>query len=234
MTINEHLSAVRLMISRYEDDSKYNDPALYHFLKIAIATIAERAANKNQKVSDFGYFGFCIKLEKHKLVDCDGCLDIGCDVLRSPTKIPGVVTSDKNDLLKVYTLDMVEIGKIGDDISVANLDPVKAQKYLYDIVNGYLVIYNGDTENLVPQHVYIKGVWEDITEWSNLDICAEDTDSGDSDISDTNCFDLTSDDMPIPLGDATGVYKVMMELMGISLKQDTIPPNPMTNEAYPH
>lgn len=228
-TIREHISALRVQINKYDDDSRYTDEGLYHFLKAASAIWNQRQADKFDKISDFDYADFCVALEKCNIPGCDDCFeeDEGCSVLCSTIDIPPTIGNKNRDLLKIYTaIDRVEIGKTSGSADLHNYDPILSSSLLYDIINSKIVVYNGNADVVKPRKIVVRGFWEDITAWSGLAAC--DPNSGSSMDS---CYDILDNEFPLDSEYVLLVYDMVLKSLGYNPDPAEVTVN---NKNYAH
>lgn len=182
MTIAEAISKLRTSLLIYDDDAvSYSDEYLYSLLIDAGSIVVSRISKKFNKLPDWLWSTFPVKLEK---VDSDffPCEDIQhCKVLQSTFTIPTTLTGRNRTLLKVYNGN-VEL----DPYEPSNeFDPILSNKPSYEIVNNYLRIHN----NKKLKGVVVKGIFSDIMEWQNKKYC-EDTDT-------VKCYNLEEIDFPL-------------------------------------
>lgn len=209
-TINEHISAIRILIKEQSDDSLYTDQFLYHLLTGATASIHRRNIEKDRKISPWNLPSYCISLERAKSHDCS-CVPVGCDVLRSKDKIPTPLNSDNGPVIKVYTMDHQEIYRVTESEQKANnLHPIKKGRLSYSVVNGRIVIWNGNPEHLIPRSVIVKGLFNDVTKWADIQACGDDG---------SCCYDIATDNFPLDEDYAFVAYSMVLSQLGIALQK---------------
>ena len=213
-TINQHISALRILIKEQSDDSLYTDQFLYHLLTGAASTIHRRNIEKDRKISPWNLPSYCISLEKAKSHDCS-CVPVGCDVLRSKDKIPTPLNSDNGPVIKVTTMDHQEIYRVNEAEQKSNLlHPIKKKKLSYSIVNGKIILWNANTEHIIPRAILVKGLFNDVTEWSGIASCDSNgiPDGG-------CCFDIGKDNFPLDEDFTFAAYAMVLQQLGIALQK---------------
>lgn len=209
-TINKHISAIRILIKEQTDDSVYTDQFLYFLLTGAAATINRRNIEKDRKISPWNLPSYCISLEKSKSHDCS-CVPVGCDVLSSKTKIPTPLNSDNGPVIKVFTMDHIEIYPVSEEDQKASmLHPIKKNKLSYSIVNGKIVLWNGDTVRGIPRNIIVRGLFNDVTEWANIEACEEEG---------SCCYDIENDNFPLDEDYAFTAYAMVLSQLGLALQK---------------
>ena len=209
-TINKHISAIRILIKEQTDDSVYTDQFLYFLLTGAAATINRRNIEKDRKISPWNLPSYCISLEKSKSHDCS-CVPVGCDVLSSKTKIPTPLNSDNGPVIKVFTMDHIEIYPVSEEEQKASiLHPIKKNKLSYSIVNSKIIVWNGDTVRGIPRNIIVRGLFNDVTEWANIEAC-----EGEG----SCCYDIENDNFPLDEDYAFTAYAMVLSQLGLALQK---------------
>lgn len=188
-TIAQHISNIRGLIKEHSrNPDVYTDQFLYQLLNGARARLLELNANKINHNSEWDWETFPIFLKKDKshLVNC---VQVGCDILRSEYKLPRALLVNNKSLIDVYTFSWKPV-VLGSEIDYLNAkyDDVKSKQINASIINDYLIIWNA----LDLKAVLVKGIWEDITQWSSIPECNED-----GDIIAPNCYNPLTKDFPI-------------------------------------
>lgn len=211
MTIGEHISAIRLRIQRYDDDSNYKDPAIYHLLKTSAAIINKQKEQQRNKLSDWNVNYYMIGMHKDSPYESD-CIGDFCDKWITKFKIPRPLMGRNKALIDIRTLDGRSITRVGKDYSIDTLDPVKKDSILYDIINGYIVLYNSK-----PKAILIGGLWEDITDWEDIKLCDE---SGK--VTNKKCFDITKDEFQVDTDRVNMMYDMVIQQLvpGVNITED--------------
>lgn len=212
MTINQHISMVRLLMKINDtDDTPFTDEAIYLLFNSVANKLNKDKYTKEYKVSDWNKSTFCIELEQAKSHNCE-CIAVGCDVLKTVYKIPKAIVKNNKDLIKFFTLDWTEIPIILEQEQETNqLDDMWKGKTTSSITNRKGMIWN----NLDLKAIQVQGVFEDITDWEGVQLC-------DSDGEKAECFSIDTIDYPLD-GDLTYVaYKMMFDILRIpfSLPED--------------
>lgn len=213
-TINQHISALRILIKEQTDDSLYTDQFLYHLLTGATSTLHRRNIEKDRKVSPWNTQSYCISLEVANSHDCS-CVPVGCKVLKSKDKIPTPLNSDNGPMMKVYTLDHVEIFRVDEAEQRASmLHPIKKNRLSYSIVNGKIVLWNGNTDHIIPRAITVKGLFNDVTEWASIEACDE---SGNT--TGNCCYDIDNDNFPLDEDFTFAAYGLVLQQLGLALQK---------------
>lgn len=213
MTIMQHISAIRNLIKQYSDDSAFEDEFLFVLLNNANATWLRRKLDNNEKINDWNWPSYCVELEPSLSHDCE-CVPVGCKVLKTKYKIPKPLLSRNRLLLKVYTIDGKEIESTTEEkIKVSKYDEIKNNQLAYSVYNQKIIIWNGNTNTIVPRAIIIKSLSVDPTEWSTVEACnGNGTPTGDV------CFDINSSEFPMDEEYATLVYETVLKLLNITLQ----------------
>lgn len=189
MKIGELISTLRQFIKEVQDDSKYTDS----FLWSTINSCRKDRINQHNKTR------FCIELERVKHHDCS-CVSIGCDVLRTISKIPVPVK------MTVYDLSGSTIGLSSDqELKFSVYDPIKSKAIRFNTHNQYLYLYG----TLDRQYVQLEGIWENIVEWIDIQYCG----------ADVECVDIYNLESGISVLDSKDVYFDCMRLLQIPLSR---------------
>lgn len=189
MKIGELISTLRQFIKEVQDDSKYTDS----FLWSTINSCRKDRINQHNKTR------FCIELERVKHHDCS-CVAVGCDVLRTTSKIPVPVK------MTVYDLGGSTIGLSSDQELKFNVyDPIKSKATRFNTHNQYLYIYG----SLDLKYVQLEGIWENIVEWIDIQYCG----------ADVECVDIYNLESGISVLDSKDVYFDCMRLLQIPLSR---------------
>jgi hypothetical protein len=183
-TIGSEIAKLKLKLASlgYDDDNVLaSDEALYNLLNDAGAIIYKRIRDKFNKIPDYMYSTFGVKLTEVN-EDVYACEDIPdrCKILESEFELPLVLYGRNTTSLKVYA-GKQELSQY----SVANqYDDYLSTRPSYAIQNRRLRIYN----DKVLKAVTVKAVWADILDWADKQYC---------DGVEVECLDLL--DLPFPL-----------------------------------
>lgn len=188
-TIAQHISNIRGLIKEHSrNPDVYTDQFLYELLNGARARWLEINANKINHNSEWDWESFPIFLQKDKshLINC---IQVGCDVMRSVYKIPRALLVNNKSLLEIFTFDWKPI-ILGSEVDWLNMkyDDIKSKQTNASIINDYLVIWN----NKKLKAVLVKGIWEDVTNWSELPLCDDE-----GNIVEPSCYNPLIKDFPI-------------------------------------
>lgn len=221
-TINQHISNIRGLIKEHSRNPEvYTDQFLYQLLNGARARLLEINANKINHNSEWDWETFPIFLTKKKshLV---GCIQVGCDVMRSEYKLPRALLVNNKSMIEVYGFDWKPI-ILASEIDWLNTkyDDVRSKYINASIINDYLVIWN----KLNLKAVLVKGLWEDVSEWAQIPQCNED-----GDIVAPTCFDIYTKDFPLSESMKDAAYDIVLSKLGFTKKLMADTTNDSNNE----
>jgi hypothetical protein len=183
MKIGELISTLRISYKEVQDDSKYPDSYLWSLIN----TCRKERINQHNKTR------FCVELERVKHHDCS-CVAVGCDVLRTISKIPVPVK------MTVYDLGGNTVGFSSDqELKFNAYDPIKSKSIRYNTHNQYLYLYG----TLDRKYVQMEGIWENIVDWIDIQYCGADVEC-------VSIYDLESG---ISVLDSKDVYIDVMRLL---------------------
>jgi len=183
MKIGELISTLRISYKEVQDDSKYTDS----FLWSLINTCRKERINQHNKTR------FCIELERVKHHDCS-CVAVGCDVLKTISKIPVPVK------MTIYDLGGNTVGHSSDqELKFSVYDPIKSKSIRYNTHNQYLYLYG----TLDRKYVQLEGIWENIVDWIDIQYCG----------ADVECVDIYNLESGISVLDSKDVYTDVMRLL---------------------
>lgn len=206
-TIGQHISNIRQLIKENSrNPDVYSDQLLYQLLNGARAELLESNANKINHNSEWDWETFPIFLKKDKS-HLIGCVEYGCDILRSEYKLPRALLVNNKSMVEFYTFSWKPI-VFGTEIDWQNFkyDDVKSKQTNASIINDYVVIWN----NMKLKAILAKGIWEDITDWQSLPLCNEE-----GDIIQPSCFDPLSKEFPISLSMQDRMYSVVLNKLKV-------------------
>ena len=206
MTIREHISTIRFIINKYDDDTKYSDPQIYSLLISAGAIMNQRKDAQKKKLSDWRFNYYKMGMEKGSPYGED-CIGIGCEEWISKFKIPTPLTGRNKDLIDIRTLDGRPINKVSLNDSANELDPVLNNSITYKIVNQYVVL------NKKIKAILIGGIWEDVTDWTGIQLCDDD-----GNVTDKVCFSLDNDEFPVDADYHFMMYDEVLRQLGLRLR----------------
>jgi hypothetical protein len=213
MTISKHISAIRGLIKQFSDDSIYEDEFLFVLLNNANAMWLKRKLENNEKVNDWNWPSYCVELEAGLAHDCS-CIPVGCKVLKTKYKIPKPLLARNRQLLKVYTLGGKEIYQTTEElVKASRYDDIKSNELAYSVYNQKIIIWNGNTETIVPRAIVVKSLSVDPTEWTTVESCMEDGQP-----SGEYCFDMQTSEYPMDEEYASLVYETVLKQLGFSLQ----------------
>jgi hypothetical protein len=207
-TVSNNISILRNIIKQVQDDSQYTDKFLFELISAAKATLIKQKLLKYGTTSIFNEHTFCIRLEEDFAHDCD-CVAYGCKILKSEFPIPRAMMGRSSEELRVETLGGKLIPyKSEEQLKYEKEDDIKAGGLAWSMRSRHLIIWN----NLDFISVQVTGVWEDISEWSEIHACA------DSDGNPTQCYDIYSEDFGLDKDMILTCYEMALKLIGISLQ----------------
>lgn len=209
-TINQYISDMRQIIKRVgRSDDVYTDSFLYSLLNGARNILFEQQSNNLDLLSEWDWQQFPLKLVKDKshLV---GCVNVGCDIMRSEYKVPRPLASNAKNLIDVTTFDYATI-QLDTEQTYSNnkYDDIKSKQPMASIINNYLVVWNR------PQlkYVMVNGIWENILDWSTIPQCDN---NGNYTLS--TCFDALNSEFKISEKLKIAVYQLVLDkLLGRTL-----------------
>jgi len=209
MKIPQHISNIRGLIKKVQDDTPFVDQLIYSLLVIAGNRVQYQKDRKNRDTTNpFNWDTFCIKLEVAHSHDCS-CIKVGCNVLKSVIQIPKPRMGSSKPLFNVRTLgDKLIPFKLPEDVKADLEDEVKSGKPGYMIRNQKLIIWN----NLKWGAVQVSGVWEDITDWNGLGLCDDDG----NEIG--KCADMIDREFKIDADLVYTVYQLTLDLLKVPLQ----------------
>ena len=211
-TVNTHISAIRALINKYsEAGTPYTDEFLYHLFSTAASRLMRQRYGNNRKTNNWDVSYYCIALEKSQLADCANLPQ--CSVLRTKCKIPKPITGKYTDLLKVYTIDHREIPFVVAEASFAlKYDDILKDSLAWSMMNQHIIIWNGNTDKVIPRAVLVGGYFEDPTEWAAIP-CADET-GLDKDY----CYNIKQSAFPIDSDLVAPAYQMTLQMLGIMLQ----------------
>ena len=210
MTIREHISTIRFIINKYEDDTNYTDPQLYSLLISAAAIMNKRKDAAKNKLSDWRFTYYKIGMELNSPYGED-CIGIDCKKWISKYKIPTPLTGRNKELIDVRTLDGRPINRVSMNNSANCLDIILNKAYIYQIINQDIVV------NKKLKAILVGGVWEDITDWVGIQSC----DNNGNNI-EKSCFSIDNDEFPVDGDYHFMMYDEVLRQLGIRLKTPEI------------
>jgi len=216
--LKEHISQLRSLIKQYSDDTVFTDPQLYKLLIDAISIMNERDTAKFVKLNDWNFKTFCVELCRDVSHNCE-CVKVGCNILKTVYEIPSPVTGRNRNILRVLTLDGREIPLVTEEeVVFRKYDPIFNGKLMYSVVNGYLIIWNANTDHIVPRAIQVRAIWEDISEWDGKQLCPP---------TGPECFDIYEEELPVERKYHFMIYSEILKLLGIQLQMK----DDITNDA---
>ena len=200
MTVGEELSTLRNLLKEVTDDSKYSNSLLFGILSRARGLVA----SATPKMPRWNYHRFCIELEVGKDHDC-GCIEAGCEVMRSKYPIPRPLMVDYRNFFQVMDLAGRYIGHGEQGEKFTNqYDQVKKDKPFYSIYNQHLLVWNSKRTAVMA-----NAIWEDITQWLDIQYCTDTT----------PCKDVFTLDMGLSSKESRLMLEQAMLLLGFPLKR---------------
>lgn len=221
-TIGQHISNIRALIKEHgRNPDIYTNQFLYQLLNGARARLLEINANKINHNSEWDWETFPIFLKKDKshLV---GCINVGCDVMRSEYKLPRALLVNNKSMIELFTFDWNPI-ILDSEISWLNakFDTIKTKYINASIINDYLVVWN----KLGLKAVLVKGIWEDISEWTTIPQC-----DVDGNFTEPDCYDILSKDFPISETMKDAIYDFVLAKIKIAKQLPSDRTNDSNNE----
>lgn len=157
MTIGDAISYFRILIQRFDDDSKYTDQFLYNVLKNASGIIFSRMIASGKPIPNAFWSRYYVILEKVKDNTCVP-EHLQCDVYETPFVIPEPAQGRNTQYFKVKYKDRF-IPRYKPGLKYHQV--FKCVDTYYDIVNGKLRIY----ATIPVKGVYVYGIFSDNSEW---------------------------------------------------------------------
>jgi hypothetical protein len=205
MNINKAVSALRLKISQYDDDTILQDEALYEIIIANAAIVISRYSDKGFKLSDFLFTTYGVKLQ---MVDSDffPCETLDrCRLLESVFNIPTPLVARNRIQFKV-NWNGTELPRYN---SANEYDDIKKSVPSWEIANQKLRIRNIKT----LKGIEVKGIWYNEMEWFDKKYCP-DTET-------VECFNL--DEIIIPALSDGKMFEMCMSLclqsLGLNLQK---------------
>ena len=213
-TINEHVSAIRGLIKKYENTTHFTNEMIYFHLTQAAAIVNKQKAEKYEELSEWNTPTYCIGTESTTQHPCECLEEVGCKMIRTKYKIPKPLVSKHRTMMRVMTLDHKIIPNIKPEMAdVYQLDEIKKDQLFYFIQNEYVYIVNGTPKSGKPKALLIKGYWEDISDWVGIKLCdPEGTDT------DEYCFDMDAHEFPMDQDSTYRAYDYVLQKLGIALQ----------------
>lgn len=220
--INQHISNIRALIKQYgRNPDVYTDGFLYSLLNGARNILLEQNVNKKNFISEWDNRQYPIRLVKDKshLVKC---VTVGCDILRSEYELPRALLTNNKSLFKVTDFSYKPITLVTErEFEFNKYDDIKKNTTQASIVNDYLIIWN----NLKLKSVLIKGIWEDVLDWSKLPQC-----DSLGNYSVNHCFNALTEDFPLSETLKDAAYSIVLKKLDIPLSLIGDKINDSTNE----
>lgn len=218
-TINQYISDLRSVIKESgRSEDIYTDSFLYSLLNGARLKILEQQFNKLSFSPEWDWHSFPVKLIKSKS-HLIGCVEYGCDIMRSEYKLPRALASNYKNMINVTTFDYSKI-TLGTEQEYQNskYDDIKSKEPFGSIINGYLVIWNRP----LWKNVLVSAPWEDILEWTKIPYCNE---SGE--YTNDPCFDIINSEFKMSEKLKLDVYQLVLDKLDRYLNKT----KDMTNDA---
>ena len=220
MTIREHISTLRFIINKHEDDTDYTDAQLYSLLISAAAIMNKRKDERKNKLSDWKFNYYTIGMQKASPIGTD-CLEIECEQWITKFQIPTPLSGRNRELIQVCLLDGTPIDRGSKNTSAKNLDPILENSVTYNVINQYIVLHGRK-----PKAILIGGIWEDVTDWAGIQLCDEEGQS-----TKTQCYSLDNDEFPVDTEYNLMMYDEVLKRLGIRLQQGEVQ-TILTNQNY--
>lgn len=213
MKISEITAGLRALINKYSEvDTPYVDSFLYHIFSTAAIRLIKQKEERNHKLSDWTLKYYPLALEATSLHEF-GCYP-SCDVLKTVYSVPKPITVRNRDIIKVYTFDYKQIPYVNPAyFSTLQYDEIKKNKLHYSIVDGYIVIWNGNVDQVIPKAILVSGRFEDPTKWADIPSCDANGNSTEG-----NCYNIYEDDFPMEGDLIEATYKICLQMLGITLQ----------------
>lgn len=193
MQLAELIQRIQSLYSKgvQSDDSRLSSRHIYNKLLTVRSRLITQQANKKQAISVWNYQTLsCIELVKVPAHECPCAPPLGCEILRSKYKIPGIISGIFGDLIQ--TVSTVDRGIKFDRVTINSVNYQKGNKYTsnklqYFLHNDYLYI----TSNRHLGVVMLTGVFEDPVEASKFQSYCECKEGC------TDCIDYQELDFPL-------------------------------------
>jgi len=209
MTVGEHIATIRGIIRKYEDDSHFTNSFIYSLLNSAAATVNKRKADKGHKLSDWNVAYFTIGMEEGSTIG-DDCLSEQCLKWKTKFKIPRPLMTRDRHLIDVRLIDGTKLDRVSMDTELWELSPVLSKRTGYYIENEYIVLVGCRPR---PKAIKVGGVWEDITDWSEIKLC----DSSGNELG-TTCYNIQDDEFPVDADYQMMMYDLVLQKLGMPLQ----------------
>lgn len=211
MTIPEHIGIIRNLIKEWSDDTEITDEAIYHYLLLKRNKYMSQRFRKYYNISEELISNYCMELEEGLSHDCD-CVKVGCKVLKTVHKIPATLSGRNRDLIKVYDMQLNEIGRVTPEEQKTNqLDDIKSDSVKYSLINQKIIIWN----TLDMKAIIVSGVWEDETEFDGITLCEEE---GEETTNDIDCFNLDETQFKIDADLIDYIHTEVMQMLQVPLQ----------------
>jgi len=215
MTVNTIINLIR-STAKERDASLgiYTDKYLWELFLLAKATVLKNKLASFNVVNSQNYHTFCIELVEAYSHEC-GCSIPGCKVLKSKYPLPRFICGRNTCSLTVMSLDYSEtIDLVVEEYLLeALLDDMKKGNKLHSVVNNNLVIWNSPP----LQGVQLRALWEDVTNWDDIQLCEKTTD----------CIDVYS----LDLGLDRNLIDMAIDLLFKRLSLPKGIPDDLTNDS---
>lgn len=205
MTIGQHISTIRLLVRKFEDDSYLTDEQIYSLLVQANNIINKRRFDRNDFLSEFEYTYFTIELEQAII---DNCIT-DCKVLRTKYKIPEPYSSKTNLYIRVEDLNGNVIYR--DKYRTLSRHPAFENKTFYRIRNQYIEIVGKKLK-----YIRVGAIWTDISDWTGIEACTV------VDEQNNTCFDKNSVRFYVGDGYEFMAYSEILKLLGYNLSTEKV------------
>lgn len=208
-TISSHIGYLRTLIKQTSDDSIFDDELLYKTFIDARSTLLARLLETNKNRSPFNYQTLYVPLTLTEFEEClpDGTI---CKVRKSNYKLPRFFSTKHKDVFKVTTFSGHELN-YGSllEASLMKYTKTMADKGLYEIRDGYLIIHN----DVNLKAVLVKGIAENPLEISEFPKC-----NADGTFTDQTCFNPENEEIPMDGDLNTACYQLCLETLGVPFK----------------
>lgn len=204
MTFNEHIAAIRNIISKgaASKDLRISDRLIGHFLNISRATLIDKFP------SDINWQTICMKLSSTTMSDiCPDCvLPEGCNtVLKSIDPIPALIGKDNMKSLTVRLIDGTILGKknlTNNKYSGYSLAVNSFEKQGWFIYNQYLYVISSEN---IPV-VFVDGLFADPSKINEYTPCKE-SNSSNSICSESSLI------YPVDVKSISSIYELTLRLL---------------------
>jgi hypothetical protein len=206
MTVNSVISELRILLKEFNRTTNFSDEFLWELFIDTRAKLIEQKLKKFQPINDSAYLSFCLDLQT---VNANECSELECKVKRSVFKLPAAITGRNVSSLKVFNLAGKQISPVDtSDVDKLKYNDIKKNNPAYSIENNFIYIWN----NLQIKHIKVKALWEDPTDFADIQ-------------SNNQCVDVFAMDIQMERAMKDDAIKMVLELImntSLKIKDDAI------------